>query len=57
MRIASIERYNKKGDLLESKSFYKNGKLKQDVKISGKNRQKITYNEEGNVIARLNFKI
>lgn len=41
---------------MESKSFYKNGKLKQDVKISGKNRQKITYNEEGNVIARLNLK-
>ncbi|KAF5276593.1 hypothetical protein FQR65_LT16300 [Abscondita terminalis] len=50
------ERYNKKGDLLESKSYYKNGMLKQDVKISGKNRQKITYNEEGKVIARLNLK-
>ncbi|MCL1655647.1 MULTISPECIES: toxin-antitoxin system YwqK family antitoxin [Elizabethkingia] len=56
MRIASIERYNKKGDLLESKSYYKNGMLKQDVKISGKNRQKITYNEEGKVIAKLDLK-
>ncbi len=56
MRIASIERYNKKGDLLESRSYYKNGKLKQDVKISGKNRQKITYNEEGKVIAKLDLK-
>ena len=30
--------------------------LKQDVKISGKNRQKITYNEEGKVIAKLDLK-
>ena len=56
MRVASVTKYGKGGEIVEKKEYFKIGKLKSDFKKSGNSAKSIFYSTTGTKIAELDYK-
>lgn len=56
MRVASVTKYGKAGEIAEKKEYFKTGKLKSDFKKSGNSAKSTFYSTTGTKIAELDYK-
>lgn len=56
MVVSKIDKFDNSGTVTDSKTFFKNGKLLQEAKLSKKDGTQTTYDENGNKIGNLTYR-